>query len=216
VPSTTVFNASGQLTQFTSGATTVALASGTHNEFGTNGVLAWDRWTGTVTFSSGTGSPSTTFGPNEGFHTVVGLPTPLASMPAGVTYTYNMIGATNPTVNNGTVAPGTFSGTLVGDFVNAKVGLTMTVTMPTIGTYNIQTPGFALGAPNPASTLNITGSGFGGTITTLPTAPNCTGGCTTTVSGGFAGTGATNAGLVYSINDSIVGRTIYGAAAFQR
>jgi len=217
-PSTMVFDASGRPTQFTAGVAgpvTVTLA-GSHNEFGTDGVLAWDRWTGTVNFSSGTGSPSTTFSANEGLHIVAGLPTPVASMPTGVIFTYNLLGATAPTVNNGTLAAGTFSGTLVGDFINNKVGLTMTVTMPTLASaYNIQTTGFTVGGANPSG-LSITGSGFSGSISTTISGSNCTGGCTTAVTGGFAGTGATDAGLAYSINDPMAGRTIYGAAAFKR
>jgi len=216
----TVFDASGRMTQFITGIsvpTTVTLA-GTHNEFGTDGVLAWDRWTGNVNFTIGVTTTTTNFGANQGLHTVVGLPTPIASMPAGVTFTYNLLGATSPTFSTGTTAPGTFSGTLVGDFLSNKVGLSMTVTMPTASAplvYNVATTGFAIGAPNPNSQLSITGSGFSGTITSTGVA-TCSGGCTTTVSGGFAGTGATHAGMVYQIVDSIAGNTVSGAAAFKR
>jgi len=106
----------------------------------------------------------------------------------------------------------------VGDFLSNKVGLSMTVTMPTASAplvYNVATTGFAIGAPNPNSQLSITGSGFSGTITSTGVA-TCSGGCTTTVSGGFAGTGATHAGMVYQIVDSIAGNTVSGAAAFKR
>ncbi|MGB7540769.1 MAG: FecR family protein [Burkholderiales bacterium] len=217
--STTVFNASGQLTQFTNTAltTTISLAAGgTHNDFGTDGVLAWDRWTGTVNSTTGGVTTPTIFSATQGLHTVVGLPTPTASMPSGTTFTYNLIGATSPTLVTGAGASslGTFSaGTLVGDFINNKVGLSMTVTAAT-GTYNIATTGFALGAQNPNG-LAIGGSGFGGTISTFGTL-TCSGGCTTTVTGGFAGTGATHAGLVYQISEAIGNNTISGAAAFMR
>jgi hypothetical protein len=138
-------------------------------------------------------------------------------MPTGVTFTYALLGATSPTFSTGATAPGTFSGTLVGDFLNNKVGLSMTVTMPTATTsqvFNVATSGFTLGGQNPNSTLNIAGSGFAGTFTNTDIT-TCSGGCTTTVSGGFAGTGATHAGLVYQIVTPGAANTISGAAAFK-
>jgi hypothetical protein len=94
----------------------------------------------------------------------------------------------------------------------------MTVTMPTASTplvYSVVTSGFVIGAPNPNSPLTITGSGFSGAIPSGPSGTTCSAGCTTTVTGGFAGTGASHAGMVYQIVDSGAGNTISGAAAFK-
>src|SRR6266852_4821419 len=74
VPSTAVLDTSGRLTEFTiAGASpTVIALSGTHNEFGTDGVLAWDRWTGNVLTIPTVGIPTTqTLTSNQGLHTVV-------------------------------------------------------------------------------------------------------------------------------------------------
>jgi len=102
---------------------------------------------------------------------------------------------------------------LTGDFINNKVGLSMTVTMPATGAYNVSTPGFTSGGQNPSG-LPITGTGFSGSFTNSGVT-TCTGGCTTTVSGGFAGAGANHAGFTYQILDSIVGNTVVGAAVFK-
>jgi hypothetical protein len=194
VPSTAVFDTSGRLTEFTIPGTlpTVIALIGTHNEFGTNGVLAWDRWTGDVLTIPAVGTPTTqTLTSNQGLHTVVGLPTPAASMPTGVTYTYNMIGATHPTLANGSVAPGVLnSASLVGNFINnqAIVNVSATAAGTTFGgsaTGTIANSAFTAGG-----TANVTVAG-----TTL----GCSGGCALNVNGFFAGTGATQAGLVYQI-----------------
>ena len=46
---------------------------GTHADFGTDGILTWGRWTGPVTLPSG----AENYSANQGFHYVVGLPTPV-------------------------------------------------------------------------------------------------------------------------------------------
>jgi len=229
VPAVAIFDPSGRLVEFTNSAIgaapTVTTLAGTHNEFGTDGVLAWDRWTGNVAVTVGTTATVTTFGPNQGLHTVVGLPTPVASMPLSGQFTYSLLGATSPTFTSGATAPGTFSGTLVGDFTTHTVGLNMSVTMPTSTTtslvYNAVTTGFQIGGPNVGSQLTIAlgTSGFSGVIPTTAglAGANCnSGSCTTNISGGFAGTGATHAGFVYQINDPGAGNVISGAAAFKR
>src|SRR5258708_9000952 len=73
VPSTAVFDTSGPLTEFTiAGASpTVIALSGTHNEFGTDGVPAWDRSTGNVLTIHPLGTPTTqTLTSNPGLPTV--------------------------------------------------------------------------------------------------------------------------------------------------
>src|SRR6266849_1488239 len=103
--SNAVFNSAGLLTQFdqTLTAVTTFQLAGTQVESGTDGVLAWGRWTGDVLLN---GTLFGTLTANQGLHYVTGLPTPAASMPTGVTYTYNLIGATSPTFTP-TAATGT-------------------------------------------------------------------------------------------------------------
>jgi len=194
VPSTAVFDTSGRLTEFTiAGASPAVIAlNGTHNEFGTDGVLAWDRWTGNVLTIPVVGTPTTqTLTSNQGLHTVVGLPTPAASMPTGVTYTYNLIGATSPTLANGSVAPGVLnSASLVGNFTNNQATVNVSATAAGTTFAGSATGTIASSAFTAGGTANVTVAG-----TTL----GCSGGCALNVNGFFAGTGATHAGLVYQI-----------------
>jgi FecR-like protein len=210
VPSTAIFDTSGRLVQFTTvgAAPTVITLAGTHNEFGTDGVLAWDRWTGNVLTVVGTGLPTIqTLTSNQGLHTVVGVPTPAASMPTGVTYTYNMIGATSPTFGNGAAAPGVVnSASLVGNFLNNQATVNLSATAGGT-TYS----GSATGS--------ITGATFvttGGTATSTGGTFGCSGGCQLGVNGFFSGAGATHAGVVYQITGLIAATSLNGAVAFGR
>lgn len=207
VPSTAIFD-SGRLVEFTTvgAAPTVIALAGTHNEFGTDGVLAWDRWTGNVVTTVGTGTPTTqTLTSNQGLHTVVGLPTPV--MPTVGTFTYNMIGATSPTFGNGAAAPGVVnSASLVGNFANSTVNVSLSATAGGT-TYT----GTAAGT--------ITGATFlttGGTATSAGGSFACSGGCQLGVNGFFSGAGATHAGMVYQITGLIAATSVNGAVALGR
>ncbi len=205
--SNAVFDANGALTQFDIGGaapTVVALASGAQNEFGTNGILAWSRWTGNVTTTVGAGAPTTqTFGPNQGLHTVAGIPTAPASMPTSGVFTYNMIGATSPTAANGLFAPGTLnSASLVGNFTTGSLSVNLDATvggLSFIGTVST-------GINNVFSASGLTTSGTGCAVS----------GCTMSVSGFFAGTGATHAGVTYNFSGNLTVGDVSGAAALQR
>jgi len=216
VPSTAVFDTSGRLTEFTIPGTlpTVIALSGTHNEFGTDGVLAWDRWTGNVLTIPAVGTPTTqTLTSNQGLHTVAGLPTPAASMPTGVTYTYNLIGATHPTLADGSIAPGVLnSATLVGNFSNTIVNVNLSATAGGSTLTGTATGTIGGSTFSATGTANAT-TGVGATI-------GCSGACTLNVNGFFAGTGATHAGIVYQIGVAILPNftpsTLSGAAALGR
>jgi len=183
------FNGTGQLATWTDSGGSTSTLLGTHGEGGNvPGVVAWGRWTGQVAFSAG----APTFGPNEGLHYVVGLPS--ASLPTGVG-TYSILsGATKPTQTNGAVAPGTFnSGSLTADFSIGRVGVALNVT---VGGSNYQVVQ-AVGAGSP---ITITGSAFTGSFFDATQPGVCGGcGCTTSVNGFFAGTLASHAGMGYQI-----------------
>jgi len=197
------------------------LNGGTHAEHGVvfvpstsdQLILAWGRWIGQVDMN---GSPYANFGPSQGLHYIVGLPTLPTQVPTAGQFTYNMIGATAPT--DGASSPGTFSGTLVGDFVNATVGLQGTATVGGQG-YSFQTAGFTTTGPNPngiplnvtATSNNFVASGIG----PISATGGCASGCATDVKGAFYGNGASHAGIVYRINSFGSGE-IAGAAAFAK
>jgi len=214
IDATATFDSTGPLTSISglAGGEYFALgAGGTHADFGSDGIIAWGRWIGPVTGDScGTGCTlNEDYIPNRGFHYVVGMPT--TSMPQTGTATYTLIGATQPTYNDGTAPPGTFSGTLSVDFGQRTVGMGLSV--------GIDGKGYAIGGNAQVSGSTFSGSTLStstGILTVAPTGGGaCVGnGCSASVDGFFAGANAARAGLGYHIVDSGTGRNILGAAAF--
>jgi FecR-like protein len=206
LPANAVFDGAGALTSFSSGTSTFALASGTQNEFGTDGILAWGRWTGVVTKN---GAP-TTITANDGLHYVIGMPA--TSMPTSGTFTYNLIGATAPTLANASVAPGTLnSASLVGNFTTGAVNVNMSVSAG----------GTTWGGSANGTILSTTFTATGSAIVTAGGSPlGCSSSCALAVDGLFSGAGATHAGIVYSLSTlNVVNGTpssLSGTAALAR
>ncbi|MGB9092656.1 MAG: hypothetical protein WCB93_00925, partial [Gallionella sp.] len=180
---------------------TGSIGTGTVAVSASDGIIGWGRWIGNITTTGPANTLTSTV-----FDYVVGIPT--AAMPTTGTATYSLLGYTSPTDRNG--LPGyTVTGTLSANFANSTVGVNMSVANATTTAYtfnNTATP-FAIAA----------GSTFSGNITTTSSSPTyCTGGCTTSVNGFFAGTNASRAGLSYSITDTMAGNNIQGVAAFTR
>lgn len=202
------FNAAGQMTAITStfifntGSFTLE-PGGTHADFGSDGILAWGRWIGPVTISRFTSPTTINYGPNEGFHYVVGMPTPV--MPTSGTADYSLSGATSPTYAGGLTSPGKVtSGSLSVDF----------------GAFTVQLVN--LGVVMPDASYRIDGSGsFSGSRIFMSSSATGTGGaacaacgCFSSVNGFFAGASAERAGLAYQISD--FSKQINGVAAFQK
>jgi FecR protein len=182
-------------------------------------IVSWGRWIGNVDVTTPTGGTTTVNYPTQnGLHYVVGLPTLPSQIPsgAGATFTYNMVGATKPT--DGASTPGTFTGTLVGDFTTALVGVQGTATVGA-ATYTFQTLGFTTTGPlTNGMMLNVTSTSnnFSSGASPLPTTGGtCVSGCSTDVSGAFYGTNASHAGIVYKIQDTGI-TEVTGAAVFKR
>ena len=205
------FDSAGQMTSISglAGGQFFTLgAGGAHADFGTDGILAWGRWIGPVTgdWCGGGCNLNENYNANQGFHYVVGMPTP--SMPQTGTATYTLMGATQPTYLDGTVPPGTFSGSLSVDFGQLTVGMDLNVGIDGKG-YAIGGNARISGSTFSSSTGNLTIAGTGGGA--------CVGsGCSASVDGFFAGASAARAGLDYHITDSGNGRNIIGAAAFRK
>lgn len=164
--------------------------SGTLMEGGTDGAVSWGRWTGpvTVTFTQNGVAQTSGFNAypaNGGFHYALGNPT--VQMPASGSFTYNMIGATAPTVMDASIAPGTVtSGQLIGTFTPTGGSVSMNLG------FSINSQTFTMSATGtiPASDSAFTGSGTvsGGA---------CSANCMSSIAGGFAGSGASHAGVAY-------------------
>jgi hypothetical protein len=213
---TAVFDGAGQMTQFdlTGDATptfngTYALgANGANADFGTDGILAWGRWTGDITKD---GAPFITYPDDSGLHYVTGTPTPVSSLPGTNSFTYNLIGATRPTyatTTGGIAQPGTLnSATLTGNFSSASVAVSLGAVDGNGATFNVAG---ATGSMNKATD----GAPFTATGGTVSGTGCCV--CSFNVSGFFAGVGATHAGISYVFSPSNAGPAFTGAAALKR
>jgi hypothetical protein len=192
VSGSAVFNAAGQLTEFSEGrAVSYKLVNGSHADFGTDGVLAWGRWVGEVSI----GGSSEIYSATQGVHYVVGAPT--TTMPQSGMATYTLIGATRPTYVDGSSSPGTFAGTMDVDFGRFVLTTNFTVAMPD------RTYGMSGSTSVSSATFSLSS----------PAVSNCASSCTGYIQGFFAGANAERAGVGYNIYDT---KEVVGAAAFQR
>jgi hypothetical protein len=170
-------------------------------------VMGWGRWIGAANIPT-----SEIFGPNEGYHYVVGLPT--ATMPTNVvgTVAFTLIGATNPTGSDGTIAPGMLgSGSMSVLFGQGAVAVTLNPSFATWGYTTTMNGGFSGG---PFMTGSGTGFETGGVA---PSAYACSS-CTTSFEGAFFGAGASHAGIAYQFSTGPAGTTakVSGVAVFQQ
>jgi hypothetical protein len=201
-PADAVFNGAGQLTAWTD-SSGITSFMGTHLEGrAVAGVMGWGRWIGPVDLG---GRLTPTFGVNEGFHYVAGLPT--ASMPMSGNIPFTLIGATNPTGSDGTIVPGVLgSGSLTADFGGGRVTVSLT---PSFGTWSY----------NVSMTANIAGAAMAGggnaTESGIPAANYSCCFCTASFQGAFFGAGASHAGIAYQITTD-GSQKVSGAAAFQQ
>jgi hypothetical protein len=222
------FNTSNALTGFTTftGGNTNGTAS--VSDFGGNSFVAWGRWNnGTPTQTSSLGTPIATnaIAANAGFHYLLGVPA--TTIPASGTATYSLLGASAPTISDGSIAPGSFAGSLAVNFAGAstRVALNATVTMGA-DNYLIATSG---GLANPStSQIAMTSSGSAANKTTwagasafliqVPvTGVTSCAGCQATIQGSFFGANLEAAGINYSIGGVAGGlKSIQGSAAFAR
>jgi hypothetical protein len=204
-----VFDSTGQLIELNNFSNTgnVKLEpGGSHAEFGSDGILAWGRWIGPV---SGTPFPVVeNFGTNEGFHYVIGMPTPV--LPTVGSATYSLLGATSPTYVGGLTAPGQVT----------SGALSVTWGAPS---YDVALQNFGVSMPDASYRVDGSQTVFsGGSLfvifpTVTPTAGNAcsSGSCEGLVQGFFAGANAERAGISYKIMD-FSKPDIIGAAAFKK
>jgi len=189
-PGAAVFDSVSELQSFVKGSYDYAKISSV-GSFTADGVIGWGRWTSVSSVSCGSLAD---------MHYVVGIPTPMSDLTAlgTQTLTYQMVGFTLPTGVDGTVGQAP-SGSLTAQFnvggTYMYVGVNMSV--PIAGaTYTM----------NGTSSMLANGSSFA-------FSPDAS----SSVSGFFAGAGASHAGLTYRIDTGgPVGGAVNGAAAFKR
>lgn len=183
------FDTANALTSFDDGFDTYS-ASVIAGAFSSDGVIGWGRW------SSGT----TTSGSLIDFHYVTGIPTPTADLAAlgGITATYNLIGYTFPTAQDGTVgqAPsGTLTANFGGGLSNSTISLNLTV-------------------PIGGQTFSIIG-GTSWASASMPQTFSFSTACAA-VNGFFTGANASHAGIAYKLDSGMSMGDVSGVGAFKR
>lgn len=172
--------------------------------------IGWGRWTnGTTGGRFFANEDGFTFGPNQGLHIVAGdVPT---NLPSSGTVDYTLAGATAPTVADGSIAPGSFSGTL-------SVAFGSTPTASFDFAVAIGNADYSFGAQDrPIETSGDFAYSFGANMMAVSgTGSVCpTGSCTANMRGFLAGEGASAVGVSYNFveagNDAL---RVSGAAAF--
>ena len=204
------FGAPGNSQNYHSGTTTISGGSG-HG-------MSWSRWSNGTAESDYLADNQIVLGANQSIHAVAGAQA--SSIPTSGTAQYTLAGATAPTIADGSVAPGTFSGTLgvaFGSYGDARVGVDFDVAIGGF-TYNILSTG---GSATPGtSEILLNGASFSNSHVPVAMAggPACTGmTCEATVSGFLTGSGATGAALSYAISSNgspNLENTVQGVAAF--
>lgn len=187
---------------------------------GVQSVISWQRWSDGQIGGQSFGNPRTTvLGENQSMHVLAW--SPASNLPTEGVATYTLAGATNPTVADGSLAPGSFAGEMAVAFGfgagNTKIGLDLDVS---IGghTYNIATTGGAA-APGSSQISLANFSGFSGTLDVAAggvACPDAT--CQAKVAGALAGSGASHAALAYTISatGNATAKAVQGVAGFER
>lgn len=195
-------------------------AIGTAKEFESGSVgeiIGWTRWADGTTGGTFYSNPEKIFGASQGWHILAGAPA--TNIPTSGSVAYELVGATAPTVRDGSLAPGSFSGNLAVAFgTSPTVGFDFAVTIGG-STYSFGTAG---GAADPSSGRPIATSGdsaftfFGNDLPVTGAGPICGGSspCNSALRGFLAGDGASHVGVSYTFGSGSFDQRVDGVAAF--
>ena len=191
-------------------------------EPGMDAFVAWGRWTGGTTAGVLNAKPGIVLSAMEGFHLALGLKTAPASVPASGGATYVLIGATHPTLEDGSLALGTLTGAMNVSFAGAstKVGFALSIDMPGDTTYAVTTNG-GTGTPSTSevgSVAAVNPARIGGAVIVTSAGKACTGGasCKATFQGFIAGPNSDRVALVFTLSAGMLGTQVRGVAVFER
>ena len=203
------FNAVG-LTRWDQGGGFIGQGTAQQLDIGWDGgVIHWGRWGNGVTVAGGWAN-NLNFGPNQGWHFIIGIPTTLAQTPIAGTFTYNLIGGTSPTPSDG-VGGGLGLGSLISGSATANF------TSATInGNLVMGFSGASIYQATYSGTMGTYGQTLTGTTTFQSGTINvCGTGCSTQYQGQFFGANAAHLGVGYMINTN-QNFNINGVAAYKR
>jgi len=191
-------------------------------EPGMDAFVAWGRWTGGTTAGVLNANPGIVLSATEGFHLALGLKTAPALVPASGGATYLLIGATHPTLEDGSLALGTLTGAMNVSFAGAstKVGFALSIDMPGDTTYAVTTNG-GTGTPSTSevgSVAAVNPARIGGDVIVTSTGKACTGGvsCKATFQGFIAGPNSDRVALAFTLSAGMLGTQVRGVAVFER
>jgi len=209
----------GKLTRYVSKANPSREAPdiGTNSAFeaGTVGdVIGWTRWAGGTTAGKYYDNSAVTRTDKQGLHFVYG--TPATNLPTSGTASYALVGSTKPTISDGSLDPGSLTGSAAVAFGSvAKVGVDLHVA---IGghVYDLATTGGVRDPGQSQMSVQPNMSFFANNLPVAAGGPACAStGCSAFISGFLAGPGASHLGLSYLIGSSNgSGIDVSGAAAF--
>ena len=176
------------------------------------------RWTnGTISI------PNTfTFSENQGLHYLLTRPVGPDFIPTLTgRVDYYLVGATRPTIANGSFAPGTFeAGLAIALGSDYRLAMEGAITMPRLGGPYVFTFATAGGLADPAQSQSLIGfNTHGAFFTSIPgqdNAGNCTSPdlCAFNLRGNFAGS-ETTIGMTYEARTAAAATAIVGAAIFE-
>ena len=205
------FNTNGEVAGLESpGDANVAINNGAASivDAGNDGPVSWARWTGGALGGTAYSNPAPTMPADGGMHIAVG--SDATNIPVSGTAQYGLVGATRPTIDDGSVSPGTFTGTLGVAFgansSTARVGIDFNVS---IGGHDYAFASQGGSADPTQSDINLYGAYFGqnfghaaeGRYDITPGGPACQGSsCRAVVSGFLSGNGASHAAVSYTIS----------------
>jgi hypothetical protein len=214
------FDAAGTLKSISDGANNFDFTAGAAipaPETGSDTLIGWGRWTGTLSGPIMGGSTTNYPAPNAGLHYVTGIPIASTSpiLVSGATVTYNLLGHTYPTSipfspNPATLGTLSGPGTVSVNFASAPGTPTMFLNFTVNGSGGAQSYNMAQFGNIPFSWLGGLSVYAGGA-----TGSTCTN-CNLSISGLFTGANADRMGLTYLISDSATAFKTGGAAAFTK
>lgn len=191
-------------------------------EPGMDAFVAWGRWSGGTTAGILYNNPGIALSATQGFHLALGLRTDPAAVPASGGADYTLLGATHATIEDGSFALGTITGSMKVAYAGAmtKVGLALSIDMPGDAVYTVTTAG---GTATPASSeigslTAINPARLAGDVAVVSPGKACTVGvsCKAVFQGFLAGPSADRVALVFTLSAGQAGTQVRGVVVFQR
>lgn len=214
--------ANGALTSTSDGVNTRGIGTSTATDISGNSRFLIGRWTDGEYETSST-SEDSVLTSAQGFHYLLAGPTTSDfELPAMGSIQYELIAATAPTIQDGSLSPGQFEAEMIVLFGSAPtVAMEGSITLPTSGDDYVYSFASTGGIANPDQSdnefrvrfsRNVNFEFRGDQITTSDN--SCDETCVIQFAGYFAGDDALELGVTYTAQTGTLGKNISGAAIF--